>query len=359
MLVSKRQQPLYYPNPTFNSIPIERTNCHKHLGLYFTSNFTWSEHISRTIVKASKRLHLMNNVKFLLPRRSLCSLYKTMILPILEYCNVIYDNCTLKDSLALDNLQRRAALICTGAYRHTSNESLLAELGWQPLYIRRQTHKLIHLFKIVHFLTPAYLRQVIPQPTETPYGLRNRLNASLPVPYSRLSSTKKAFAHSAIKSWNSLPVLVRSSQSLCTFKRLLFSNLHKQFSVQFIPQLYSFLPLGNPTVYHCRLRLGLSALNSHRFTYNFVANKSCPECNSECENVHHYLFSCPAYAAPRRVMLESLSNILPDAVIQNLAILENYLIYGSNSLDIASNLLMFSHVFSYITATGRFTHPNH
>lgn len=358
MLISRKQQPSHYPNPTFNNIPIEKTECHKHLGLYFTSNFSWSEHINRTIVKASKRLHLMNSVRLLLPRRSLCSLYKTMILPILEYCNVIYDNCTLRDSLALDNVQRRAALICTGAYRHTSNESLLAELGWQPLYIRRQTHKLILLFKIVHSLTPAYLRRLLHQPAETPYGLRNRTNASLPVPYSRLSSTKNAFAHSAIKAWNSLPEPIRSCQLLCTFKQLLLSELYKQSNVKFLPKLYSFLPLGNATVYHCRLRLGLSALNSHRFSYNFIANKSCPKCNSECENVQHYLFSCPAYAAPRTVLMESLSNILLDDVMQNPATLENYLIYGSNSLNIASNLSMFSHVFNYITATGRFIHSS-
>ena len=57
----------------------------------------------------------MNFVKHRLPRSGLSSLYKTMILPISEYCDIIYDNCTVRESAALKQVQRRAALVCTGA----------------------------------------------------------------------------------------------------------------------------------------------------------------------------------------------------------------------------------------------------
>ena len=88
-------------------------------------NFNWNDHIQSAIVKAKKRIHCLNNIKFLLPRRSLSSLYTTMVLPMIEYCDVIYDSCTVRNALDLENVQRRAALVCTGAYRHTSNDALL------------------------------------------------------------------------------------------------------------------------------------------------------------------------------------------------------------------------------------------
>ncbi len=133
MITSKKQTPVNYPDLLFNSTVLERTALHKHLGIYMNKNFNWNDHIDCTIVKAKKRINCINNIKHLLPRRSLCSLYRCMVLPVLEYGNIIYDNCSLRKSLDLENVQRRAALVCTGAYRHTSNDALLAEFGWQPL----------------------------------------------------------------------------------------------------------------------------------------------------------------------------------------------------------------------------------
>ena len=357
MLVSKKQTPIDYPPLMFNDTPIVKTNSHKHLGLTITDKFVWNDHIDNTIVKAFRCIHLINSVKHLLPRRSLCSLYKTMVLPIIEYCDVIYDNCTIKHSLALENIQRRAALVCTGAYRHTSNDSLLAELGWQPLRIRRQIHKLCLFYKIHNSLTPQYLHVWIPQPVVNQYRLRSIENAVLPIPYSRLSSTRSAFIHSTVKLWNNLDISIRSADTLNTFKNRVTTHCNKHFNPRFIPSLYSFYPTGTAPVHHCRLRLGLSALNFHRFTYNFIEDKACPNCNSTREDTSHFLFTCPAYADPRAVLMENLRNCLPQNITSNNTVLENVLIFGSHDLDFETNMTVFQEVFRFLDATGRFTHP--
>ena len=54
----------------------------------------WNKHIEKCICKASKRIALLNRVRLKLPRGTLCLLYKSMVLPIIEYCDIIYDNCT-------------------------------------------------------------------------------------------------------------------------------------------------------------------------------------------------------------------------------------------------------------------------
>ena len=69
-----------------------------------------------------------------------------MLLPVIEYCDSIFDNYTIRAALALENVQRRAALACTGAYKHTSNDRLLLELKWIPLRQRRTNHKLNMLY---------------------------------------------------------------------------------------------------------------------------------------------------------------------------------------------------------------------
>ena len=46
----------------------------------------------------------------------------------------------------------------------------------------------------------------------------------------------------------------------------------------FHPNLYRFY-ISRASVHHCRLRLGLSALDSQRFQYGFINNMSCDSCN--------------------------------------------------------------------------------
>ena len=49
----------------------------------------------------------------------------------MDYGDIIYDPCLKSESDAIEKFQRKAALACSGAFRITSNERLLNELGWE------------------------------------------------------------------------------------------------------------------------------------------------------------------------------------------------------------------------------------
>lgn len=353
MTITKKKNPIHFPHPVFNNRPIKKTKSHKHLGLYFTDDLTWKEHIDNTIVKANRRINMMSKVRFLLPRCSLNSLFKNMILPIIEYCDIIYDNCSVKSALELENVQRRAGLICTGAYRCTSSNSLLAELGWQPLRIRRQSHKLNVLFKIMRSLTPRYLAELIPRSNNIRPGLRSSSSSALPLPFCRLSCTRNSYVYSTVNLWNALGEGSRTVDSFSVFKNEVEKCLFLNFNENFLPYLYRLSPLGRNSVTLSQLRMGLSALNSHRFKYNFIDDKACEKCGNPNESICHFLFNCPAYAAPRITLFESLNQILPYDITDQTT-LATVLIYGSAQLDIPTNLLVFSAVYLYLESSGRF-----
>ena len=65
---------------------------HCHLGLTFSNNMKWSSHIQVIRKKVSQRLGILQSLKFALSRKSLEHIYLTMILPILDYGDIIYDN---------------------------------------------------------------------------------------------------------------------------------------------------------------------------------------------------------------------------------------------------------------------------
>ena len=350
-IISNRKN-VIYPNLIFDGVVIKRSTEHVHLGLTITSNLSWQRHVDKAILKAIKLLYVMNNIKTKLPRNALCALYKSMLLPVIEYCDVIFDNCTIRAALALENVQRRAALACTGAYKHTSNDCLLLELNWIPLRQRRTNHKLVILYKIIHGLAPSYLTAILPRPRDAGYRLRSFNNTSLPTPSARLSCVRNSFLNSSIKSWNSLDKIIRSSPSYFSFKSKLLKR--SKSNSHFNPKLYSRF-LGKAAVNHTRMRLGLSALNSQRYKYNMVPSPSCERCGAPQEDPYHIFFVCPAYAVPRQTLAQDLNRILSVDIVQNKKQVEIILLYGSEILDHHTNLILFTTLHDFIYSCGRFS----
>ena len=56
----------------------------------------------------------MRKLKFLLDRDSLQIIYVSFIRPILEYADIVWDNCTQYELNALEKIQIEAARIVTG-----------------------------------------------------------------------------------------------------------------------------------------------------------------------------------------------------------------------------------------------------
>ena len=186
--------------------------------------------------------------------------------------------------------------MCTGAYRHTSSDRLLAELGWQSLRTRRLNHKLIQLFKMTHQISPSYLQSILPAAVENRYNTRNSTSNSLPVIYAKLSNTRNSFVPSSIKAWNNLPVGILGATSFYIFKSCIV-NMNKIIDM-FHTNLYRFY-ISRATVHHCRLRMGLSALDSQRFQYGFISNMSCDSCNYAREDVRHLNFFSAQHLPPK------------------------------------------------------------
>ena len=78
-----------------NQIQIQEVTSHKHLGLIFSNDCTWHEHRDNIKSKAWNRIYIMRKLKFKLDRHSLQTIYFSFIRPLLEYSDVVLDNCAL------------------------------------------------------------------------------------------------------------------------------------------------------------------------------------------------------------------------------------------------------------------------
>ena len=281
---------------------------HKHLGIVYNRELNWSDHIDQVVKKVSKKLGLLFTARYKLRRSALIQVYKSMILPIIEYGSLIYDNASQSDLNRLDSLHRRAGIICTGAISRSRTSRLFEDLGWCSLQIRRSNAKLALMYKIVSNLAPSYLVSLLQtlQRTNSSTALRQRRKFAV---FCRQNRFYRSFFPSALRLWEDLTEAERNSDSFQSFKTALqlksMADIPCQYSV------YNTL-YGTYSKILTQIRLGLSNLNEHLYSYNLSDNPFCPNCLHVVETTSHNLVVCPPYKTAREKLFLSLQGILKD-----------------------------------------------
>ena len=162
IIFSRKRAKPYHPPVLMENQPIIEVSSHKHLGIIFSNDCTWHEHLENVKAKAWKRINIMRKLKFKLDRKSLQTIYFSFIRPLLEYANVVWDNCTQYEANELEQIQHEAARIVTGATKLVSINSLFLETGWETLALRRDKQKLQLFYKMYNEFTPDYLSSLVP-----------------------------------------------------------------------------------------------------------------------------------------------------------------------------------------------------
>ena len=115
MTFSIKKDKLNHPILSMSGCPIEEVVTHTHLGLNLQNNMSWKSNIFSVYEKAFKRLNMLKLLKFKINRSTLACLYKSLIRPIMEYRDIIWDNCTTGNSDLLESIQYESAKLVTGA----------------------------------------------------------------------------------------------------------------------------------------------------------------------------------------------------------------------------------------------------
>ena len=95
---------------------------------------------------------------FTLHRKSLQIIYFSFIRPLLEYGDVVWNNCAQYEAKELEKIQYKAARIVSGTTKLVSITALLEEVGWETLSSRRNKHNIM----TVNGLCPDYLCSLVP-----------------------------------------------------------------------------------------------------------------------------------------------------------------------------------------------------
>ena len=116
----------------------------------------------------------------------------------------------------LVKLQKRAARIILDQSFDSPSEPLFKQLKWMKFHDRVDYKKMILVYKALNGLSPAYISDIFKYTHNI--GLRSYESKQLNVPKPNLEFFRKSLSYSGSQLWNEIPIEIRSSSSLQSFK---------------------------------------------------------------------------------------------------------------------------------------------
>jgi len=90
VLFSRKKSSPNHPQLIFNGTAVARVNDQKHLGLILDPGLSFEKHLNEKIIKAKKNIGVIKHLSKFLPVKTLDQMYKALVRPHLDYCDIIY-----------------------------------------------------------------------------------------------------------------------------------------------------------------------------------------------------------------------------------------------------------------------------
>ena len=109
------------------------------------------------------------------PLKALDRMYKALVRPHLDYCDIIYHIPSLQNQPSVgvtlsslmakaESIQYQAALAVTGAWQGSSRSKRYEESGWEALSDRRICRLILQIHNIINNKTPYLKDKLSPNP---------------------------------------------------------------------------------------------------------------------------------------------------------------------------------------------------
>ena len=208
----------------------------RNLGSFFDSEMSMEIHINQFCKSANYQINRIYSIRKYLDSDTIETLVHAFVSSRLDYCNSLLVGITKQNLNRLQRIQNRAARLCLGIrkFDRISNISLLRTLHWLPVIFRIDFKIILLIFKCIHGLAPQYLSELI-SVRSIDRTMRSSGGLLLDIPKTKTKTWgERAFSVAGPRLWNSLPLHLRSAESVDKFKADLKTHL---FEIAFADDL--------------------------------------------------------------------------------------------------------------------------
>lgn len=200
---SRKRKP-FQTQYSLNNETIPQVTHAKYLGVVFSSDLTWNQHVEFITTKAARTLYFIRRNFKQAPQDVKELLYSTNVRPILEYGSTVWDPFTQNLIGSLEAIQNRAARFVKNSYVFPSSITRIKDsLGWPTLASRRAFFRISFLRDVYFNQTPLNKDVYLMPPTYVSRRLDHTLKIrEMPA---RTNAFMNSFFPRTIQTWNQLP----------------------------------------------------------------------------------------------------------------------------------------------------------
>jgi hypothetical protein len=199
----------------------------RNIGLYTDRFLDMSVHISNVTRLCYLNLHNISQIRKYITVSATKTLVHSLVTSRLDNLNSLYYGIPQYSLEKLQLVQNNAARLITYTKKRDHITPVLKDLHWLPVQFRIQYKILLLTYKCLHDLAPSYLADMIKiyQPS---YHMSLRSSTHNKLDVGRVTGKKygdRAFSSAGPHLWNLLPLDIKNSKSLTTFKAKLKTYL--------------------------------------------------------------------------------------------------------------------------------------
>ena len=235
---SNKTQCILFATPKFNKrtetfqITIDDTvrlmeDKFKNLGVIFESRLSFEHHIKSLCSRLNGTLSYLNRVKNTLDQKSRILLISALIFSHLNYCSSIWGKWREKLQYEVQKCINFAAKVASdGKYlKRDYVTTLLRDLKWINFNSTLQLNGASFMYKNQYVSADSNVKKINIDVRNKVSQRITRNGSDVHIDYRRTAVGQKAVSVSGAKLWNLIPINIRNSNTIVTFKSHMYQHL--------------------------------------------------------------------------------------------------------------------------------------
>lgn len=141
-----------------NEQEIEYVKNIKYLGIEIDNKLKFNLHYERVIKKINQKVSVLNQVKYVLPKKQKITLYNTLIKPHIKYCNTLLYFAPEYIKKELQKAVNRAGRIILNANKDIRTDEIRKKLQWSSVNKELYVDTMTFIYRIEKRMMPDYLQ---------------------------------------------------------------------------------------------------------------------------------------------------------------------------------------------------------
>ena len=195
----------------------------KNVGVLLDNQLLMRNQVNKVVSYSYKLLNDIRKIRPILSMKHTEMLVHSVVTSRLDYCNSLYINLDANNTFKLQKVQNYAARVVVRQRKRQSARPILHTLHWLNIKLRV-------IFKILLLTYKSIVGQCSSNLSfqYKSYNCRPDDFLKLELTFAKTNYGKRTFCYTAPRLWNSLPIAIRSSTSVesfkCSLKTFLFEH---------------------------------------------------------------------------------------------------------------------------------------